>query len=68
MTVRDFDVCPDPCEDYEGYCLWQEMHACTYCDGVGEEEDSEWGTRPWVCPHCEGTGIEPGAGDCGAGD
>lgn len=51
--------CPDPHEDYEGFCLWQEMHACTYCDGVGEEDDDDCDL--WVCPRCGGSGIEPGA-------
>jgi hypothetical protein len=51
--------CPDPRVDSEGYTLWCELHACTVCDGVGEDDDP-----PWSCRHCGGSGIEPGECDC----
>lgn len=51
-------------DDYYEYMLWSECNACTYCDGVGEDCDDG---ETWVCPHCEGAGIEPGAEDY-AGD
>jgi hypothetical protein len=59
--VSDFGRCPTPLGDSDGYALWCELHACPYCDGVGEDYDGEG--RHWRCKHCAGTGLEPGAGD-----
>jgi len=52
---------PDPMDDPVGYGLWCELHACTYCDGIGDDyiEDDD---SVWVCPHCNGTGLEPDTG------
>lgn len=56
--MRDIRRCPDPMEDWEGYLLWCECFACTACDGIGEDCDDG---EHWVCPRCEGTGIDPSA-------
>lgn len=56
MSAIQVPHCPDPHEDPEGYALYCEMTACTACDGVGEDVDDG---ETWVCPRCEGTGIDP---------
>lgn len=60
---------PDPMADPDGYALWQELHACTLCEGLGEDfhedefdpDSGEYG-KPWVCGRCGGTGVEPNVG------
>ncbi len=52
--------CPDPMADYEGYCLWCEMHACTTCDGTGEIDGDE-DDFPHTCQTCDGSGVDPSA-------
>lgn len=44
--------------------LKQELEelACPHCFGRGEKDDAEPGDifcRTWICPVCEGTGINP---------
>lgn len=50
----DFDH-DDPADSYVRWC---ELHACPFCDGVGEDWDDE---VPWTCDHCDGTGLDPDA-------
>lgn len=60
--------CPDPQQDWEGYCLWCEAFACAACDGMGEDFDEDTGVA-WVCPRCGGSGIDaPAESDEEIGD
>lgn len=56
MNNDDRLICPNPHEDPEGFALYQEMIACTACDGLGEDVDDG---EAWVCPRCEGSGVDP---------
>ena len=58
---RQFDVCPDPMQDYEGYCLWCECHQCQACDGTGEvhRDNNVDDDLMRECPACGGSGIDP---------
>jgi DnaJ-class molecular chaperone len=50
---------PDPMQDYEGYLLWGECHACPKCEGTGLVDMDD--DLQMECTHCDGSGIDPSA-------
>jgi len=55
----------DPFSDE--YADWSEANACQACHGLGEDyiddfyPDAGMYDKPWVCPRCGGSGIDPSA-------